>query len=83
MTQCPACEKAKTNPLTGLTKAGCSGCAIRELARSPLYHAGGPGRLRDDYDIELAKIFGTDLHGGHAIVKAERARQRKAVETMT
>lgn len=76
---CPVCEKAQREPLTGLTKAGCRGCAIRELARSPIYHASGlDGWLAQDYVRALSAIFGDDYRAGHQLVKAERQRQKAA-----
>lgn len=68
---CPACAKAIENPLTGLTTAGCVGCAIRELARSPQFHrAKVTGSLGTDYVAKLKAIFGDDWLAGHDKVKA-------------
>ena len=72
---CPSCIKAQTDPDTPFQHAGCRGCGIRALAQSPLFHrASLSGRLNDPYLKSLAAVAGTDLVGGHAAVKAEKAR---------
>jgi hypothetical protein len=80
MNACPACEKAKTQPLTALTRAACRGCAIRELARSPLYHQASmlESWRGADYREALAQVFGDAWRDGHELVKKERARQKDA-----
>lgn len=80
MNACPACEKAKTEPLTSLVRASCRGCAIRELARSPLYHQASmlESWRGADYRKALAQVFGDAWRDGHDLVKKERARQKEA-----
>lgn len=34
-TPCPACERAESNPLTGIYQAGCMHCDARAIAQSP------------------------------------------------
>ena len=80
MSVCPACEKAKANPLSPFVKAGCVGCGIRELARSPLYHQASmlESWRGADYRKALAALAGDRWREMHALVKAERERQKAA-----
>jgi hypothetical protein len=72
---CRHCKAAEVNPDHAFQTSGCRGCGIRELATGPLFHGSSlSGRLNDPYVKALAAVFGTDLVGGHAAVKAERKR---------
>jgi hypothetical protein len=80
---CPCCEKAKANPITPLVKAGCPGCAVRELARSPIWRPTLQTWRDADYNRAVAAIFGDKLDEGHRAICAERTRQRNAVKELT
>lgn len=37
MTDCVACDRARTDPNTGVTQLGCRGCLVRRLAKAPKF----------------------------------------------
>jgi hypothetical protein len=72
---CRHCKAAETNPDHASYASCCPGCGIRELAMNPLFRGlGVPGRPSEPYAKALARVVGHDLAGGHARVRAERAR---------
>jgi hypothetical protein len=71
---CRHCKASETNPDHAFQTAGCHGCGVRELATGPFRNASPSGRLNDTVTKAFAAVFGTDLVGGFAAVKAERVR---------
>lgn len=62
---CKACE----SPLSGLIRAGCRDCTLRELARGPLFFQSmREQRLTESYRAAL-RMLG-DVEAVHAEVKA-------------
>lgn len=72
---CAACEMALTDRLCALYHADCLGCQTRMLAQSPgFWRSRQAGALTTAYRDALEKVFGGDVAGGHARVKAEFER---------
>jgi hypothetical protein len=72
---CPACKAAETDRHSGFIRAGCRGCEVRELARSPaFFEASRQARITTRYRAALRAVFGDDIETGHALVKAEHRR---------
>lgn len=64
---CAVCAAFAANPLCGVTAApGCRACTVRNLARSPGFHASmAAGKFRADYRAALQAAAGSrwaDLH---------------------
>lgn len=73
--RCTACEQAMRTPLSGAYAAGCTECAARHLAHSPMYWAASVAdALTPSYRHALRAAFGVQWMDGHALVKrwAER-----------
>lgn len=65
VTTCPACLSQPS----GLSVAGCHACAVRELARGPLFFTSSRlGRITPDYRAACAALG--DVAMVHAEVKA-------------
>lgn len=75
---CPACQRADTEPNTGMIQAGCPGCTARELARSPQYfQSERAGAFTPAYRKALERAYGENWKEGHAQAKEWAARLRK------
>lgn len=68
---CTPCALAQANPDSGHVNAGCQECRIRELAKSPGFHASMVARrMTPQYRQALEVEFGEDWEAGHRRVKA-------------
>lgn len=57
-TACPACEAARTNPLTGLSIKTCPDCQAREAAKGPFaFHARVTGRANKGLESCLSPTW--------------------------
>lgn len=72
MSTCPACDRAQTNPRTGVYQAGCRGCEVRAIAQAPhhirqqAYAQKPPGELEQfkaDVLAEFKRIVGHVVRG--------------------
>ena len=81
-TTCPNCRIAEQRADYGRYQAGCTGCAVRELAQGPLFHRGGlDGGDAKPYRVALAGLFGDGWRDGHRLVlaQADRIRESRAI----
>ncbi len=75
---CHACERAESNPRTGLYQANCPECKARALANSPQYFESAmAGVITTGYRTALESAFGADWKNAHANVKAWSERLKK------
>lgn len=78
---CDECEAAKSKAFHPIYTAACKGCAVRSLAGSPQFYAGGvDGGDAKPYRRLLGVIFGDEWRRGHEAVKAERTRQMQLLK---
>ncbi|HSX63428.1 MAG TPA: hypothetical protein VLF15_01740 [Pseudoxanthomonas sp.] len=59
---CPACDRAKTHPRTGIYQSGCYGCEVRAIAQSPKHireqaYAQQPDDWRAQFKADVATEY--------------------------
>lgn len=79
MPDCPSCQEAEKNPLSGLYQANCTSCKARAIANGiEAYEASKCGRVTPELRYALRKVWGENWESiGVVMVKRWADRQKE------